>query len=101
MGRKKTRRKPLGTIWEVPEGLWRRIEPLLKEFWPRKATGLSSVVPSAPTPISPAMKKLSGDYLLFCPECSAACAPLPRSTISTKKSFLQRVGDTLRLPRRK
>src|SRR4051794_32627468 len=39
MGRKKTRRKPLGTIWEVPDELWRRIEPLLKEFWPRKATG--------------------------------------------------------------
>ncbi len=39
MGRKKPRRKPLGTIWEVPDALWRRIEPILKEFWPRKATG--------------------------------------------------------------
>jgi len=47
------------------------------------------------------MKKLSGDFLLFCPECSAACAPLPRTTVAAKKSFLQRVGDTLRLPRRK
>jgi len=47
------------------------------------------------------MKKLSGDFLLFCPECSAACAPIPRTTVAAKKSFLQRVGDTLRLPRRK
>lgn len=39
MGRKKTRRKPLGTIWEVPDALWQRIEPILKEFWPRKGTG--------------------------------------------------------------
>lgn len=39
MGRKKTRRKPLATIWEVPDELWRRIEPILKEFWPRKGTG--------------------------------------------------------------
>src|SRR5262245_8906836 len=39
MGRRKRRRKPLGTIWEVPDALWQRIEPLLKEFWPRKATG--------------------------------------------------------------
>ena len=29
MGRKKTRRKPLGTIWEVPDALWQRIEPTL------------------------------------------------------------------------
>lgn len=36
MGR---RRKPLGTIWEVPEVLWRRLEPILRAFWPRKATG--------------------------------------------------------------
>ena len=30
-------------------------------IWPRNAIGLNSVVPSAPTPISPAMKKLSGE----------------------------------------
>jgi hypothetical protein len=47
------------------------------------------------------MKKLSGDFLQFCPECSAACASLPRTTVAFKKTFLQRVGDTLRLPRRK
>jgi putative transposase len=39
MARRKPRRKPLGTIWEVPDALWKRIEPILKAFWPRKATG--------------------------------------------------------------
>src|SRR5436305_7180681 len=39
MARRKPRRKPLGTIWEIPDELWRRIEPILVEFWPRKATG--------------------------------------------------------------
>jgi putative transposase len=39
MARKKSRTKPLGTIWEIPDELWRRIEPILKEFWPSKATG--------------------------------------------------------------
>jgi putative transposase len=39
MRRRKTRRKPLGTIREIPDALWQRIEPILKEFWPRKATG--------------------------------------------------------------
>ena len=37
--RRKPRRKPLGTIWEIPDELWRRIEPILTEFWPRKPTG--------------------------------------------------------------
>jgi hypothetical protein len=38
MGRKKgfAGRTP---IWEVPDELWRRIEPTLEEFWPRKGTG--------------------------------------------------------------
>jgi transposase len=39
MGRHKPRTKPLGTIWVVPDELWRRIEPILKEFWPEKPTG--------------------------------------------------------------
>ena len=39
MTRRKPGPKPLGTIWEIPDELWRRIEPILKEFWPRKATG--------------------------------------------------------------
>ena len=33
------KRKPLGTIWTVPDPLWQRILPILEEFWPRKATG--------------------------------------------------------------
>src|SRR4051794_11423450 len=39
MARKTSRRVPLGTIWEVPDEMWRRIEPILVEFWPRKPTG--------------------------------------------------------------
>src|SRR4051794_35325901 len=39
MARRKARRKPLGTIWEVSDALRERIEPILKEHWPRKATG--------------------------------------------------------------
>jgi transposase len=39
MGRRKVRREPLGTIWEIPDELWRRIEPILQEFWPKKPTG--------------------------------------------------------------
>ena len=33
------KRKPLPTIWEVPDPLWERILPILEEFWPKKATG--------------------------------------------------------------
>ena len=39
MGRRTVRREPLGTIWEIPDELWRRIEPILQEFWPKKPTG--------------------------------------------------------------
>ena len=39
MGRRTVRREPLGTIWEIPDELWERIEPILKEFWPKKPTG--------------------------------------------------------------
>jgi putative transposase len=39
MTRTKAQPKPLPTIWEIPDELWRRIEPILREFWPRKATG--------------------------------------------------------------
>ena len=38
MARPKSRRKPLGTIWEISDELWQRIEPILKEFWPKKPT---------------------------------------------------------------
>jgi putative transposase len=39
MNRRKVRREPLGTIWEIPDELWRRIEPILQEFWLKKPTG--------------------------------------------------------------
>ena len=39
MGRRKSRRQPLGTIWEVSDELWQRIEPIFSEFWPKKPTG--------------------------------------------------------------
>ncbi len=35
MAGRKPRRKPLGTIWEIPDELWLRVEPILKEFWPK------------------------------------------------------------------
>lgn len=34
-----TTRKPLPTIWRVPDELWERIEPILNEHDPPKATG--------------------------------------------------------------
>ena len=37
--RRKPKLRPLGTIWEVPDELWAKIEPILKEFWPKKPTG--------------------------------------------------------------
>src|SRR3981081_269579 len=39
MARRRPRRKPLGTIWAVPDELWEGIEPILREFWPKKPTG--------------------------------------------------------------
>jgi transposase len=30
---------PLETIWEVPDELWERLEPLLERRYPRKAIG--------------------------------------------------------------
>ena len=29
----------LETIWEIDDALWMIIEPILEEYWPRKATG--------------------------------------------------------------
>lgn len=37
--RKKKDRQPLPVIWEIDDELWKRIEPVLLKFWPRKATG--------------------------------------------------------------
>ena len=37
--RKRSKPKPLGTIWRIPDELWAIIEPILCEFWPRKKEG--------------------------------------------------------------
>lgn len=29
----------LGVIWEVPDALWERIEPILEDYWPTRRTG--------------------------------------------------------------
>ncbi len=39
MGEHSAEEKPLPTIWRVPDGLWERIEPILKEHDPPKKTG--------------------------------------------------------------
>jgi putative transposase len=40
MKKRRTKKKMvLGVIWEIPDSLWERIEPILAEFWPRKKTG--------------------------------------------------------------
>lgn len=39
------KKKPLPTIWEVPDGLWERIEPLILEFDPPKETGRPRINP--------------------------------------------------------
>jgi transposase len=37
--KRKRSKAALGVIWEIPDALWKRIEPILTEFWPRKDTG--------------------------------------------------------------
>src|SRR3954452_2662241 len=37
--RKAKKARPLGTIWEIPDALWEKILPILREFWPKKPTG--------------------------------------------------------------
>lgn len=37
--KRKPKLKPLPTLWEIPDDLWARIEPILVDFWPRKPTG--------------------------------------------------------------
>jgi putative transposase len=40
MGRRARKKaKPPDTIWEVPDALWERIEPLINEAYPPKPTG--------------------------------------------------------------
>ncbi len=37
--KRKQGRKELGVIWEISDALWERIVPMLREYWPAKATG--------------------------------------------------------------
>lgn len=37
--RERTGGKALGVIWDIPDELWLRIEPILLAYWPPKATG--------------------------------------------------------------
>jgi acyl carrier protein phosphodiesterase len=37
MARRKPRRQPLDTIWEVSDELWQRIEPIFSAFWCQRA----------------------------------------------------------------
>ena len=39
MGSRKKERKPLPTIWHVPDELWNRVQPIVAELDPPKATG--------------------------------------------------------------
>jgi hypothetical protein len=48
------------------------------------------------------LKRLNGEFLKFCPECDAPCVELPRDTGGRRKrSFFSRLGDTLRITRKK
>jgi len=39
MARQARKPKTLDTIWEVPDALWERVEPLINEWYPPKGTG--------------------------------------------------------------
>lgn len=47
------------------------------------------------------MKRISGAFLQFCPECSAACVPIVYEKAAVKKGLFSRVSDTLFLNRKK
>jgi hypothetical protein len=47
------------------------------------------------------LKRLNGEFLKFCPDCSGPCIPLQEVTATSKKSFFGRLGDTLRVTRKK
>src|SRR3954451_20750038 len=36
---RKRRLQTLPTLWEIPDPLWTRIEPILRAYWPKKPTG--------------------------------------------------------------
>jgi pSer/pThr/pTyr-binding forkhead associated (FHA) protein len=46
------------------------------------------------------LKRLSGEFLQFCPECSAPCESMVVEK-AAKKGFLSRVSETIRLTRKK
>ena len=39
MTERPSERKPLPTVWHVPDDLWEKIEPIFKEYDPPKSTG--------------------------------------------------------------
>jgi len=47
------------------------------------------------------MKRLSGEFLKFCPECDAPCVSVAKESAARKRSLFDRLGDTLRIPRKK
>lgn len=48
------------------------------------------------------LKGIAGNSLKFCPECDAPCVEIPRDTTAARrKNFFSRLGDTLRLTRKK
>jgi hypothetical protein len=47
------------------------------------------------------LKKINGNLLNFCPECSAPCVFVSRESMDEKKGFLGRLQETLRLTRKK
>ena len=50
------------------------------------------------------LKRLNGEFLKFCPECDAPCVAMARDLSPATggvKAFLSRLGDTLRLNRKK
>ena len=42
-----------------------------------------------------------GEFLKFCLECDGPCVPLPKEGAPAKKSIFGRLGDTLRITRKK
>jgi hypothetical protein len=47
------------------------------------------------------IKRLSGDFLVFCPECSAACERIVFEKVAAKKGLFTRISETIRVSRKK